>query len=92
MALPCMHAKGGHLPTGRGPAAGTAAGREDARLREVVLGEILDARPSTRWDDVAGLQAAKQARWAARVLLPVCHEGLSAQSSTHMVAVAGLQV
>lgn len=55
----------GRTLTGRGPAAGTAAGREDARLREVVLGEILDARPSTRWDDVAGLQAAKQARWAA---------------------------
>lgn len=53
--------------TGRGPAAGSAAGREDARLREVVLGEILDARPSTRWDDVAGLQAAKQAR-----SLPAC--------------------
>jgi len=48
--------------TGAGAAPGGAAAKEDARLRETVLGEILDARPSTRWDDVAGLGAAKQAR------------------------------
>lgn len=45
---------------GGGAAAGGALGKEDARLREVVLAEILDTRPSTRWDDVAGLAAAKQ--------------------------------
>ncbi|KAK9838272.1 hypothetical protein WJX81_001606 [Elliptochloris bilobata] len=65
-------------PGGRGPggaAAGGAAGREDARLREVVLGEILDTRPSTRWDDVAGLSAAKQAL-AEMVILPTLRADL----------------
>jgi hypothetical protein len=39
-----------------------ASSREDARLREIITGEVLDARPSVRWADIAGLAGAKQAR------------------------------
>ena len=35
-------------------------GKADTKLREVILAEVLDTRPSVRWDDVAGLQKAKQ--------------------------------
>lgn len=59
----------GAAKAGRGSGAG-AGGKEDERLREVVLGEILDTRPSTRWDDVAGLSAAKQV-W--RIVLTTVH-------------------
>ena len=39
---------------------GTIA-KEEARLREVIEGEVLDRRPSIRWKDIAGLAGAKQA-------------------------------
>lgn len=42
--------------------------KEDARLREVIEGEVLDTRPSVRWKDIAGLAAAKQARLCAASL------------------------
>jgi len=42
--------------------AGVVGSKEDARLREVIEGEVLDTRPSVRWKDIAGLAAAKQAR------------------------------
>ena len=34
--------------------------KEEARLREVVVGEVLDTRPTVRWSDIAGLAGAKQ--------------------------------
>ena len=34
----------------------------DAKMREVILAEVLDTRPDVRWDDVAGLHKAKQVR------------------------------
>lgn len=34
--------------------------KEDARIREVIEGEVLDRRPSVRWKDIAGLSGAKQ--------------------------------
>ena len=49
---------------GAGPATGGgkgAAGGVDAKMREIVLAEVLDDRPYVRWDDVAGLAKAKQA-------------------------------
>ena len=38
----------------------TAPGKGDDALREVIMSEVLDRRPSVRWDDVAGLSKAKQ--------------------------------
>ena len=35
--------------------------REDAKLRDVILAEVLDTRPADTWQDIAGLQVAKQA-------------------------------
>ncbi|KAL0029319.1 hypothetical protein WJX79_010048 [Trebouxia sp. C0005] len=34
---------------------------EDAKLREAVLSEVLDIKPSESWNDIAGLGGAKQA-------------------------------
>ncbi|DBB00680.1 TPA: hypothetical protein ACH3X3_002354 [Trebouxia sp. C0006] len=34
---------------------------EDAKLREAVLSEVLDIKPSESWNDIAGLAGAKQA-------------------------------
>lgn len=34
---------------------------EDAKLREAVLSEVLDVKPSESWSDIAGLAGAKQA-------------------------------
>lgn len=34
---------------------------EDAKLREAVLSEVLDVKPSESWNDIAGLAGAKQA-------------------------------
>ena len=39
----------------------------DAKLREVILAEVLDTRPSVRWEDVAGLRKAKQVWFLALV-------------------------
>lgn len=55
---------------GRAPVTGAGSGRgqqEEARLREAVLGEVLQRGSSVRWADVAGLESAKQVRtgiWA----------------------------
>ena len=38
----------------------SVSGKEEARLREVITGELLDTRPSVRWSDIAGLAGAKQ--------------------------------
>ena len=39
---------------------GGSSGAADSKLREVILAEVLDSRPSVRWEDVAGLGNAKQ--------------------------------
>ena len=39
---------------------GGNSGAADSKLREVILAEVLDTRPSVRWEDVAGLGNAKQ--------------------------------
>ncbi|KAK9904124.1 hypothetical protein WJX75_005080 [Coccomyxa subellipsoidea] len=58
-AVPAQPAPAGSQQDGR---SGTGLGsKEEARLREVIEGEVLDTRPSVRWKDVAGLSAAKQA-------------------------------
>lgn len=33
---------------------------EEAKLREAVMSEVLDLKPSESWDDIAGLAGAKQ--------------------------------
>lgn len=35
---------------------------EEAKLREAVLSEVLDVKPSESWQDIAGLGGAKQVR------------------------------
>lgn len=40
--------------------APSASNKEDSRLHDIIMGEILDTKPSVRWDDVAGLGGAKQ--------------------------------
>ncbi|CAK0782735.1 hypothetical protein CVIRNUC_005930 [Coccomyxa viridis] len=52
----------GVASAGRTGAAGSGViAKEEARLREVIEGEVLDRRPSIRWKDIAGLAGAKQA-------------------------------
>jgi hypothetical protein len=48
-----------------------AGSKEEARLQDIILGEILDTKPSVRWDDVAGLAAAKQVPLSTLLLLLV---------------------
>ena len=49
--------------------AGAGLGsKEEARLRDLIEGEVLDTRPSVRWKDVAGLSAAKQARPLSHIM------------------------
>ena len=51
----------GVASAGRTGAAGSGViAKEEARLREVIEGEVLDRRPSIRWKDIAGLAGAKQ--------------------------------
>lgn len=33
---------------------------EEAKLREAVMSEVLDIKPSESWNDIAGLDGAKQ--------------------------------
>lgn len=42
----------------------------DAKMREVVLAEVLDDRPDVRWEDVAGLANAKQVRGGGGLICP----------------------
>lgn len=50
-------------PPGQTPKpAAPKATAGNAKLREVILAEVLDTRPSVRWDDIAGLASAKQVR------------------------------
>ncbi len=44
----------------RAGSRGTATEKEEARLRDAVLGEVLQSGSSVRWADVAGLASAKQ--------------------------------
>ena len=40
---------------------------EEAKLREAVMSEVLDIKPSESWNDIAGLSNAKQ---VIQLLLP----------------------
>lgn len=76
-------APGGAAAAAGGGAAATvraAMDKEAERLRQIILAEVLDSKPSVGFDDVAGLQSAKQAlqeavilpRWVVRGALCVC--------------------
>jgi SpoVK/Ycf46/Vps4 family AAA+-type ATPase len=53
-----------------GQAAGqVAASKEEERLRQLILGEVLDRTPNVTFADVADLATAKQALQEA-VILP----------------------
>lgn len=68
-----------HGPCGTGPHPPAHAVRDKddglAKYREAVLGEVLDRAPSVRWDDIAGLDTAKQALTEA-VILPALRPDL----------------
>ncbi|KAK9839964.1 hypothetical protein WJX74_001183 [Apatococcus lobatus] len=66
---------GGSSNSSGQPPPSRAAGKDDARLREVIQGEVLDTRPSVRWTDIAGLAVAKQAL-QEMVILPTLRSDL----------------
>ena len=45
---------------------------EEAKLREAVLSEVLDIKPSESWNDIAGLVGAKQVRLCLDLYIQVC--------------------
>ena len=45
---------------------------EDAKLREAVLSEVLDIKPSESWNDIAGLAGAKQVRTKGSLHRSLC--------------------
>ncbi len=44
----------------RSAANAPAASKEDAKYRDVIMAEVLDVKPAESWDDIAGLDGAKQ--------------------------------
>ncbi|KAI8472443.1 MAG: AAA-domain-containing protein [Monoraphidium minutum] len=60
---------GGAAAPGGAAAARAAIGKEEERLRQIILAEVLDRKPSIGFDDIAGLRSAKQALQEA-VILP----------------------
>ncbi|CAI7911320.1 unnamed protein product [Closterium sp. NIES-53] len=61
--------------SGGGREGGAGVGGVDAQLVALVEGEIVDARPSVRWDDIVGLEGAKQAL-QEMVILPALRSDL----------------
>ncbi|CAI5514829.1 unnamed protein product [Closterium sp. Naga37s-1] len=61
--------------SGGGREGGAGVGGVNAQLVAVVEGEIVDARPSVRWDDIVGLEGAKQAL-QEMVILPALRSDL----------------
>lgn len=51
------------------PTTAQAASRDDQKYRDIILGEVLTTSPSVKWEEIAGLGAAKQALMEA-VILP----------------------
>jgi SpoVK/Ycf46/Vps4 family AAA+-type ATPase len=50
-------------------AARAAISKEEERLRQLIMGDILEAKPTVAFSDIAGLSLAKQALQEA-VILP----------------------
>lgn len=71
-AVPARQPPQRTAPSANGAAALT---KDEARLQEVVLGEVLQSSSSVRWDDVAGLASAKQAL-QEMVILPALRADL----------------
>ena len=46
---------------------------EEAKLREAVLSEVLDVKPSESWQDIAGLGGAKQVRQPCHSYAHLCN-------------------
>ena len=65
---------GSAAAAGKGGGGGSSSS-EDERLRETVLSEVLDSRPSVAWEDIAGLERAKQALQEL-VILPALRKDL----------------
>jgi len=57
---------------------GKSESKGDERLREMILSDVLDDRPTVSWDSIAGLNKAKQALQVSKPTLPflswtICH-------------------
>ena len=63
-------APGGGGGGGGGDAGGEQVDEDSKKLRNALAGAILQDRPNVKWDDVAGLEGAKEALKEA-VLLPI---------------------
>lgn len=57
------------------PHKGSAVSKEDARLRDLILSEVLDSSSGVHWGDIAGLVSAKQAL-QEMVILPALRADL----------------
>jgi hypothetical protein len=49
---------------------GKSESKGDERLREMILSDVLDDRPTVSWDSIAGLNKAKQALQVSKPTLP----------------------
>ncbi|KAG6432381.1 hypothetical protein SASPL_103957 [Salvia splendens] len=67
-AGPSLRSQGNNAPTLQKPAQGSVGGH-DAKLVEMINSVIVDRSPSVKWDDIAGLEMAKQAL-TEMVILP----------------------
>ncbi|KAH6789529.1 AAA-type ATPase family protein [Perilla frutescens var. frutescens] len=57
--IPPLRSQGNNAPTMERPAQGSAGGY-DAKLVEMINSAIVDHSPSVKWEDIAGLELAKQ--------------------------------
>ncbi|XP_042065972.1 spastin-like [Salvia splendens] len=65
---PSLRSQGNNAPTLQKPAQGSVGGH-DAKLVEMINSVIVDRSPSVKWNDIAGLEMAKQAL-TEMVILP----------------------
>ncbi|KAL1548706.1 microtubule-severing ATPase [Salvia divinorum] len=65
---PALRSRGNNAPTLQKPAQGSGGGHDD-KLVEMINSVIVDHSPSVKWDDIAGLEMAKQAL-TEMVILP----------------------
>lgn len=59
----CLHAQ----------APARAESKDEERLREMILSDVLDDRPSVSWEGIAGLKQAKQALQVAPLAAALQH-------------------
>ncbi|XP_042050389.1 spastin-like [Salvia splendens] len=71
---PALRSQGNNAPTLQKPAQRSGGGHDD-KLVEMINSVIVDRSPSVKWDDIAGLEMAKQAL-TEMVILPTKRKDL----------------